>query len=62
MSFPFVDYLAAELSQWLIEDGSRFNAQYLVSSQTGQLIDKKISSFYNMFQRDLPANDVDEFK
>ncbi|WAR25783.1 hypothetical protein MAR_011487 [Mya arenaria] len=59
---PFVDHLSMDLSDRLIEDGDRFNAQYLISSEIGHLNDVIVQSIYVTFERDLPAESLEEFQ
>lgn len=62
MYLPFVDHLVTELSDRLIEDGDRFNAQFLIPGDIGNLTEDIIASIYKTFEEDLPAVDFEDFK
>ncbi|WAR08918.1 hypothetical protein MAR_018876 [Mya arenaria] len=59
---PFVYHLSMELSDRQIEDGDRFNAQYLIPNEIGHLNDVIVQSIYVTFERDLPAESLEEFQ
>lgn len=62
MYLPFVDHLLEELQTRLLQDGERFKAQYLIPVQACNLTSGIIHDIYNVFQEDLPAEDIDIFE
>ena len=62
MYIPFVDHLLVELSDRLIEDGERFNAQFLIPNSLDQLTEQRVGAIYDAFKDDLAADDLEEFK
>lgn len=59
---PFVDHLVNELSNCLVQNENRFSAQYILSSQIGNITRAKMTELYDTFGEDLPANDSNEFQ
>ena len=59
---PFADHLIAELSDRLIEDGERFNAQYLIPSEINNLTNDIVRSVFDTFEHDLPVASLEEFQ
>ena len=62
MFLPFMDHLASELSDRLLQAEDRLLAQYLIPANSSNLTDEHIHAIYTAFKTDLTARDFEEFE